>query len=131
MFLATPKAPERVQITDTRLDSITLTWQPAKEDSSSARVTAYVIEKRDVTKTKWTHVARVASHVRRYDVTGLTSGSRYYFRVRTVNKAGTGEAVEYEQPVSFDRKFCKCFQPSPLTHATLPRTSFIRLFFAF
>lgn len=108
------------------MDSITLTWQPAADDDAS-RVTGYVIEKRDATKTKWTHVARVGAHVRRYDVTGLTSGSRYFFRVKPVGKAGAGEATEYEKPINFD---WKCRKYLIITHISCS-SSDLRVIFCF
>jgi titin len=81
-----------------RKDSLTLTWQPPKDDGGSP-ITGYVIEKRENSKGKWTPVDRVGKGITELDVKRLQEGQEYYFRVKAENKKGISEALETEASV--------------------------------
>ena len=59
-FPATPKAPSKIHTKGVRKDSVTLEWD-APVDDGGARLTGYVIEKRDTRKARWTYVHKVST----------------------------------------------------------------------
>ena len=38
----------------------------------------------------------------------MLTGSQYLFRVRPVNTAGVGEAMEFEEPITVTSPYSKC-----------------------
>ena len=62
-FPATPKAPSKIHTKGVRKDSVTLEWD-APVDDGGARLTGYVIEKRDTRKARWTYVHKVSTALR-------------------------------------------------------------------
>jgi len=70
-------------------DSITLTWDPPKDDGGNP-VSGYVVEKKEKGTDKW---IKVPIDVKDNEVTvpGLVEGKEYEFRVSAVNAAGVGE----------------------------------------
>jgi len=69
--------------------SVTLTWNlPASNGGDD--ITDYVIQFSSDNGTSWSSISHDASAVRGFDVTGLTKGVSYKFRVAAVNGIGTG-----------------------------------------
>jgi len=70
-------------------DSITLTWDPPRDDGGNP-VSGYVVEKKEKGTDKW---IKVPIDVKDNEVTvpGLVEGKEYEFRVAAVNAAGVGE----------------------------------------
>ena len=71
--------------------AVTLVWA-APLNSGGAPITGYAIEQ-SVTSGVWTTaVGNTNSSVTTYQVTGLTNGTAYQFRVRAITIAGSGSA---------------------------------------
>ena len=86
-----PSAPRDVAITSVQLTSIGLSWSVPTTDGGGA-ITDYVVEYSATSGSTWTEFSDAVSTLRSVTVTGLTSGTRYLFRVRAVNSAGRGTA---------------------------------------
>jgi hypothetical protein len=68
-----------------------LTWiAPAR--NGGARISDYVIKRSTSRRGPWRTVPDRVSTARRFTVTGLTNGTRYFFRVAARNAAGRGAA---------------------------------------
>ena len=91
----TPSKPARLELKDIRRDSVLLDWD-APEYDGGAKLTGYVIEKRDVSKKRWNYVHKVDSSVQSYRVGGLLTDHKYMFRVMPKNRLGVGESIQPE-----------------------------------
>lgn len=83
-----------LQITSLTSEECTLSWGPPQE-TGGAKVTHYVVEKRETSRLAWTLVNGEVTKTY-FKVTGLLKGNEYIFRVLAVNKYGLGEAMESE-----------------------------------
>ncbi|XP_072017324.1 uncharacterized protein [Amphiura filiformis] len=85
-----PSTPNAVNIDKT---SVKLTWSPPEgnQESGKFRVTAYIVEKCDISKGYWSQVNKKVCESS-YAIKNLTPGNQYQFRIRAVNAAGVGEA---------------------------------------
>jgi len=72
--------------------TVALAWSLPVSDGGSA-ITDYKIEYALSNSTAWTVFARAASTTRTANITGLTNGTQYSFRVSAVNAIGTGVAT--------------------------------------
>ena len=81
--------------------TVALAWSLPTSDGRSA-ITDYKIEYALSNSTAWAVLARTASTTRTANVTGLTNGSQYSFRVSAVNAVGTGVATNpiFSTPVA-------------------------------
>lgn len=95
LSLDTPEGP--LDISDVRPDSCVLSWKPPKNDGNSP-VTNYIIEKLDTKKGTWQKVSSFC-RVPFYEVTGLTEGTEYKFRVSAENAYGQSAPLECEKPI--------------------------------
>ena len=85
-----PNSPTLLQATagDTQVD---LRWRRSTWDGGFAPITGYKIEQTDDGGSTWTTaVADTGINLGEYEVTGLTNGTTYQFRVAAINKFGTG-----------------------------------------
>ena len=74
-------APRSLAATPTNVSGqIRLTWTAPSSDGGSA-ITDYVIQRSPNGTSGWTTIADGTSTATAYTVTGLTNGTRYYFRV--------------------------------------------------
>lgn len=73
-----------------------LKWNKPKDDGGEP-LEGYIIEKEDPETGLWIPVTK--SHVPEAEVTGLTPGKSYKFRVKAVNKEGESEPLETFAPV--------------------------------
>jgi len=72
--------------------TVALAWSLPTSDGRSA-ITDYKIEYALSNSTTWSVFARTASTTRTANITGLTNGTQYSFRVSAVNAVGTGTAT--------------------------------------
>ena len=95
---ATPSKPSKLEFRDIRRDSVLLEWDTPEFDGG-AKLTGYVIEKRDVQKKRWSYVHKVEPSTQSYRVAGLTTDHKYMFRVMPKNRIGCGDAIQPETPI--------------------------------
>ncbi|XP_029624486.1 titin isoform X1 [Salmo trutta] len=81
-----------MKITGVTAEKATLHWSHPLQDGG-ASVSHYVIEKRVTNRVSWTVVEPETQAVS-YKVTKLVPGTEYIFRVKAVNRFGTGEPLE-------------------------------------
>lgn len=85
-----PSAPTNLVAT-TSVNSIDLTWT-APSGNGGGVITDYLIEYKLTSSSTWTAFAHTASATAAINVSGLTAGQSYNFRVSGINDAGTGTA---------------------------------------
>ena len=87
-----PTAPRSLAAAPTNLSGqVRLTWLAPASNGGTA-VTDYIIQRSPNGTTGWATIGDGVSTARSYTVTGLTNGTRYYFRVFARNAAGTSTA---------------------------------------
>ncbi|CAG5133824.1 unnamed protein product, partial [Candidula unifasciata] len=85
-----PEGP--LEVSDVTPESMTLSWNPPKEDGGSS-VSNYIVEKQDKATGRWEPVSKFVRGTK-YEVLGLTPGHAYNFRVSAENEHGVGEPLE-------------------------------------
>lgn len=96
-ILAKPSKPEGpLIVSDVNKYGCKLKWNKPKDDGGEL-LEGYIIEKEDPETGLWIPVAK--THVPEGEVTGLTPGKSYKFRVKAVNKEGESEPLETLFPV--------------------------------
>lgn len=73
-----------------------LTWDKPEDDGGTA-ITAYVVEKMDMSTGRWVPVGRTQKP--EMEVKGLQEGHEYKFRVKAVNDEGESEPLETDGTV--------------------------------
>lgn len=101
-FTDKPSAPRDLDVSEVGADFVTLKWSAPKSDGGKA-ITAYSIEKRDMTRMIWVHVTDVKSGSREYTIKKLLEGRNYQFRISATNEEGEGpfaqsDIVSCEKP---------------------------------
>ena len=94
-FVAAPATVPSVPLSLTTTpssQSVALAWALPASNGGSA-ITDYKIEYKLSNGTAWTVFAHTASTARTANITGLTNGTQYSFRVSAVNAVGTGTAT--------------------------------------
>ena len=66
---APPAAPKGLSVTEVTRNSATLSWLPPEVDGGAA-ISAYIIEKRELTSDHWSRVSRLKPFNLSYTVTG-------------------------------------------------------------
>uniref|UniRef100_A0AAY4B618 Titin n=1 Tax=Denticeps clupeoides TaxID=299321 RepID=A0AAY4B618_9TELE len=89
-----------LQVTGMTAEKCTLTWGPPQENGG-AEIQHYIVEKRETSRLAWTLVY-ADMKATTCKVTKLLKGNEYIFRVRGVNKYGTGEALESDPAKAID-----------------------------
>ncbi|ODM93780.1 Twitchin [Orchesella cincta] len=90
-----PKGP--LKVTDVTKNAARVHWDKPEDDGGKP-VTAYVVEKLDLATGRWVPAGRVGPEAKSFDVTGLTEGHEYQFRVKAVNEEGESEPLETTTP---------------------------------
>lgn len=100
-----PGPPGLPEITDWTDSTVKLKWTPPLRDNG-APVTSYTIEYKEPGSDEWiTGPKTKAMKYPQGEVTGLTPGKKYEFRVRAENKAGLGEPSESTNPHLMKARF--------------------------
>jgi titin len=99
-----------------KIDSIiqngcTLSWLPATEDGG-AKITAYIIEGKDVNRQSWTQLESVSASETTVDIRQLKDDGTYIFRIMSKNIVGLSTSIDSES-VTLKR-------PNTVPHAPVP-----------
>ena len=92
--------------TDVMKSSVTLSWQPPVSDGGSG-ILGYIVEQQDQESFShnWMRIDRVRAHIYTYNVTNLTPGGSYRFRVIAENALGRSKSLELRQSVMIKSSF--------------------------
>jgi len=102
-----PTPPEGpLDISDVHKEGLKLKWKRPKDDGGLP-LDGYVVEKQDTETGVWVPVGKCKEP--NMDVTGLTPGKEYKFRVSAVNKEGESEPLETTKPVVAKNPFGERF----------------------
>uniref|UniRef100_A0A803VG61 Titin n=1 Tax=Ficedula albicollis TaxID=59894 RepID=A0A803VG61_FICAL len=91
-----PSPPSKPKIMDSTKSNITIGWTKPLFDGG-APVTGYTVEYKKTDETDWTTAVQNLRGTE-YTITGLTSGSEYVFRVKSINKMGVSEPSDVSEP---------------------------------
>ena len=80
-------------ITNVTRDCMTVSWKEPADDGLSP-ILGFVLEKKETKELNWTKVTRKPITERSLEITGLTEGAEYSFRVSAINQAGLGKRSE-------------------------------------
>lgn len=70
-----------------------MSWKEPADDGKST-ILGYMLEKKESKEINWTRLNRKLMTERTLDITGLTEGAEYEFRVIAANAAGLGKPSE-------------------------------------
>ncbi|CAL9697301.1 unnamed protein product [Knipowitschia caucasica] len=92
-----PRPPTKLCLVEEVPGTVTLHWEHTPDLADDDERAHYVILKRDTSTTSWFTVAqRVFS--KKYTVTGLLPGRKYYFRVFAQNFIGDSDPLDSKEP---------------------------------
>jgi predicted phage tail protein len=95
--LASPSKPEGpLEVTDIHKEGCKLKWKKPKDDGGTP-VKEYEVEKFDKETGRWTRCGKTDKP--EFDVTGLTPGKEYLFRVTAINDEGESEPLTTLEPI--------------------------------
>lgn len=99
LFTGKPAKPEGpLEVTDVHKEGCKLQWNKPKDDGG-APIQQYEVEKFDKETGRWTRVGKVSGDKPEMEVTGLTPGKEYQFRVSAINEEGESEPLETLKPI--------------------------------
>jgi len=96
-----PDKPASLDVDEVTRESVTLSWQPPKDDGGSP-ILSYILERREQGRSMWVKVTSVDADNLSQCVKDLTEGKEYYFRVSAKNEVGISEP--FEMPASITPK---------------------------
>src|SRR5437870_2101950 len=103
-----PDAPSCPKVTAYDSTSVSLEWKPPDYNGSHP-IQGYLVEKREKGG-DWIKLNPLPTPNLNYIAQGLTTGSRYEFRVKAVNEAGLGKPSRPSQAVVTKEPKCKSRQ---------------------
>uniref|UniRef100_A0A8D3D0Y7 Titin n=1 Tax=Scophthalmus maximus TaxID=52904 RepID=A0A8D3D0Y7_SCOMX len=106
IFLGPPGPPSKPEVEKVDGHSATVTWRRPTEDGGSD-IIGYCVEKKEKKAMIWVRASKKSIAELSYEVTSLTEGVEYEFRVLAENKAGFGEPSEPSMPVRTIVAVCK------------------------
>lgn len=101
-----PGPPSKPEVEKVDGHSATVTWRRPAEDGGSD-IIGYCVEKKERKGMRWLRASKKLIAELSYEVTGLTEGIEYEFRVLAENRAGFGEPSEPSMPVRTIVVACK------------------------
>jgi titin len=114
-----PGAPLNLKISKVSYRTLTLGWSLPSSNGGSA-ITNYKIEFSSDEGATWTEISHAVSASRSFNVTGLTRGKTYKFRVSAINVVGVGMATT---PASATTLLATASAPQSLTTANVTSES--------
>lgn len=107
IILDVPKPPTDVTASDMDSVSLTLSWKPPSYNGGTP-ITGYYVERRTGFNPRWVAVNRSAVHITRMEVSDLTKGREYSFRVIAENEAGLSQPSELAGPFKAQEPYGNC-----------------------
>ncbi|KAG7324364.1 hypothetical protein KOW79_012380 [Hemibagrus wyckioides] len=111
-----PRPPKNLRLVEEVQGTVTLQWDHTP-DLADDEHTHYIILKRDTSTPTWfTAAERIFS--RKYTVTGLFPGRKYYFRVIARNHLGESDPLDTKEPFTIEKEhehFTLHMKPFPHT----------------
>lgn len=104
-FSDKPGPIQHLRVSDIRSDSAYLSWKDP-EDNGGARITNFVVEKKDTASTQWVPVCST-SKKRSMMLKHLMEGTSYSFRVAAENQYGRSEYVETPKAIKAMNPLCE------------------------
>ncbi|XP_065220483.1 twitchin isoform X27 [Planococcus citri] len=98
-----PRPPENLHADEFAGDSLTLYWNPPK-DNGGSEITNYIVERKEENAPTWSKVSNyVTTHF--YRIRNLIIGKTYHFRVMAENKYGVSDPAMTEDPIKARHPF--------------------------
>ena len=88
-----PSAPRTIRTKELTDDSVTLEWTAPDRDGG-ARISGYLVEKREEGKAQWSRVNYVDAQTMTVKARNLLEGRPYELRVMAENSEGLGEPAQ-------------------------------------
>jgi titin len=85
-------------LADIQRDAVSFSWDLPDHDGG-APISAYIVEKYDIRKGRWTRLEKIDPASKSYSARNLITDNQYYFRIMAENQSGFGEPLELERPV--------------------------------
>lgn len=101
-ILAASSKPEKVKVTKTDKDNVTLEWSKPSSDGGS-RIRRYIIYKRIEMTEKWIKVTTVEQFLTQTIVDKLEFEKNYFFAVSAENDIGESDKGETSQPTKLEK----------------------------
>lgn len=101
-----PEGP--LAVDDVHAHGAKLKWKPPADDGG-AEVTHYVVEKQDLATGRWTTCGEPAGT--EFQVTDLTPGHEYKFRVKAANRYGESDALNADKPITAKNPYDEAGKP--------------------
>jgi hypothetical protein len=101
-FTASPSPPQKVRVTETQKDSVTLEWMKPDSDGGS-RIRRYIIWKRVEMTSEWTKVTTVEQFTTKTVIEKLEFEKSFFFAVSAENDVGESEKVETSKPMKLEK----------------------------
>lgn len=99
IILDKPSKPEGpLEVSDVHKEGCKLKWNKPKDDGGLP-LTAYVVEKMDISTGRWVPAGRVDPSKTEHEVTGLEPNHKYQFRVKAANEEGESAPLETDHDV--------------------------------
>lgn len=95
-----PKGP--LKVSDVTAEGCKLKWEPPEDDGGEP-IQGYVVERQDVETGRWVPVTTTKTP--EADVSGLTEGKDYQFRVKAINSEGESEPLVTDVPTTAKNPF--------------------------
>ena len=95
-----------LNVTDVYAEGCKLQWR-APPDDGGCPIDHYVIEKMDERTGRWVPAGETDGKETNFDVTGLSPGHKYKFRVKAVNRLGTSDPLTADQAILAKNPFGK------------------------
>lgn len=106
ILVGPPGPPSKPEVEKVDGKTATVTWRRPAEDGGSD-IIGYCVEKKEKKGMRWIRASKKSIAELSYEVTGLTEGIEYEFRVLAENRAGFGEPSEPSMPVRTSVVACK------------------------
>lgn len=84
-----------MDVTESAATSVEFKWKPPK-DAGGCPVSAYVIERRQVGRNKWSSVGEIPGNNPSFRDSDVDPGRRYCYRIRAKNAEGVSDYLQTE-----------------------------------